>query len=299
MVCRVCGAPLPEQKGPGGRRKYCAGECATTAHQQQLEAYNTVRRVAKSKPASKRVYTGTPRPRSARDLEDLTLVARFQVGDEDAFTAIYIRYAPKLTNYIFRRCGDYGWAEDLVQEAMLKAARYIPHGQIHALEGYLILCVRQCWWLRVKQAQIRPTFEPYGSVRPDMGYVERAVLQRETLGDIIALLDTLPDDEREVAHLKLLYGYDLVSIASELEWATSRVRAVWRRCSRKFQAWAGSKSGSDALDQALVMALYPEAVPLESQCCVPGCCRARHAYERCEYHAQAMLEARARLHHVA
>jgi DNA-directed RNA polymerase specialized sigma24 family protein len=70
---------------------------------------------------------------------DAELVATFQAGDADAFEAIYCRYASLLTVYIWRRCGRWHLAEEMMQEAMLNAWKYIPHGTIHNLNGYLIL----------------------------------------------------------------------------------------------------------------------------------------------------------------
>lgn len=228
---------------------------------------------------------------------DAELVAAFQSGDDAAFTAIYDRYASLLTVYIWRRCGDWHLAEDLVQEAMHKAARYIPHGTMHDLNGYLILCVRQVWWMRAAQMRIRPETEPfdphahYGQI----GFVENVVCERETIQEVVTLLDCLPEEDRAVARLKLLYGYDLNGVADALGRGRSGVGAAWRRCHRKFVAWAGSKAHYDALDQALILARYPDTAPIENQCRVPGCARPRHAYERCAHHAEGMLARRRQL----
>lgn len=229
---------------------------------------------------------------------DNELVTAFQNGDDEAFAAIYQRHAPRLTVYIWRRCNDWHMAEDLVQEAMLKAARYIPHGTMYDLNGYLILCVRQVWWMRAAQIRIRPEtapLDPHGVYRGHVAYVEDHVLERETIQEVAALLDCLPDEDREVATLKLFYGYDVPGAAQVLGRGRSSVSAAWRRCSRRFVAWAGTKSRHAALEQALILAQHPNAVPVEHQCKVPGCARPRHAYERCEYHAAGMLARRQQL----
>lgn len=223
---------------------------------------------------------------------DAELVAAFQQGSEEAFEEIYRRYAPRLVVYIWRRCGHWHWAEEIVQEAMLKAARYIPHGTMYDLNGYLILCARQVWWLRAEQERRKPqpdTFDPWGAYSGHVGFVEDLAIERETAREIIDLLNMLPGDERDVALLKVLYDYDLQSAAQLLGRSRSNASALWRRTTRKLAGWKGTKSGREALEQALILAAQPEAVAIEDQCRVPGCSRPRHAHERCQYHADALL----------
>jgi RNA polymerase sigma factor (sigma-70 family) len=225
---------------------------------------------------------------------DDTLVRRFQHGDEDAFTAIYHRYAGLLRWNAWKLCGDWHFAEDICNEVWLTAWKYIPHGTMYKLDSYLVLLVKQRWWLVLNQLQRRPEtpLDVYNIYRTNVSYVEDVVIERETLCEIEQLLSYLPHAERQVATLKLLAGYDLRGAAAALGCSVSLSRALWRRCTRKFTAWAGTKQHYAALDQALILAREPAAVPIESQCKVPGCGRERHAYERCEYHAENMLARR-------
>ncbi len=231
----------------------------------------------------------------SKSRSDAELVAAYQAGDDAAFDVIYERYALLLRQYAYRRVGDWQFAEDLVQEAMLKAARYIPHGTIHSLDGYLILCVRELWWRRAEQARKRPETWPLDALhryRRYGGDVVAHIEERETLQEVAVLLQTLPDPDREVALLKLFYGHDLPSVAQASGRSLSSVKAAWKRCWHKFRAWGGGKEGRRALDQALVAITWPDAVPVERQCRVTGCCRPRHAYERCEYQANGLLARR-------
>lgn len=228
---------------------------------------------------------------------DAELVAAFQSGDEGAFEAIYRRYAPRLCRYIERRCGSQEWAEELVQEAMLKAARHIPHGAIYDLNSYLVLCVREMWWRRAEQARRRPDerhLDPH-SYNGHAGFVEDIVLERETIREVAVLISRLGEFDHAVAALKLLGGYDLPGVAELLGVSTSSARNAWRRASRKLQAWSGGKRAYAALEQALISSAWPEAVPLDSQCRVPGCARPRHALERCAHHAEELLARRRQL----
>lgn len=284
LACVVCGTPLRRRSPRGLPPRYCDAH-RPTWRAEHPRAINVPQTYARR----------DDRPVHGSDAD---LVALYQAGDEAAFTAIYERYAPRLTVYIWRRCGDWHFAEDLVQEAMLQAARYIPHGAIHDLNGYLILCVKEIWWMRVTQLRRRPEtepFDPHGVYRNQVGFVEGMVTERETVQEVAQLLDYLPDDERAVATLKVFYGYDIPGAAHALGCGRSAVSAAWRRCSRKFVGWAGTKEHYAALDQALILARYPDATPIAEQCKVPGCARPRHAYARCQYHAENMLARRRQL----
>ena len=128
-----------------------------------------------------------------------------------------------------------------------------------------------------------------------MAFVEDRVGERETIREIETPIDLLPEDERTVARLKVLIGHDIRGAAHALGQSRSRVAAIWRRTTRKFIAWKGTKSGHEALRQALILARYPEAQPIEDCCVVVGCARLRHAHGRCQYHYQTMLARRQQL----
>lgn len=51
---------------------------------------------------------------------DEQLIARFQSGDEQAFTELVKRYRDRLTNFVYQFLGDLEQAEDVVQDTMFK-----------------------------------------------------------------------------------------------------------------------------------------------------------------------------------
>ena len=55
--------------------------------------------------------------------EDRSDVDRVLAGDSDAFEGIVSRWLGPLVNFVYRFCGERGRAEDLAQEAFLKAYR--------------------------------------------------------------------------------------------------------------------------------------------------------------------------------
>lgn len=72
------------------------------------------------------------RRRPFQGVDDATLVARMQAFDPTAISEMYERYLPGLIKYVYYRTGSLQTAEDLADEAVLKALlnlqRYTDHG---------------------------------------------------------------------------------------------------------------------------------------------------------------------------
>jgi RNA polymerase sigma-70 factor (ECF subfamily) len=70
---------------------------------------------------------GTPaRVGSGGVADDGDLVARARAGDSVAFERLFERYHAAILNYIHRMVGDRALAEDLTQDAFIKAYRALP-----------------------------------------------------------------------------------------------------------------------------------------------------------------------------
>jgi len=68
---------------------------------------------------------GAEAPMSA-DISDLSLVRRVQRGDKGAFDALVLKYQHKLVKLVMRYVRNPAEAEDIAQEAFIKAYRALP-----------------------------------------------------------------------------------------------------------------------------------------------------------------------------
>src|ERR1700727_3974271 len=68
---------------------------------------------------------GAEAPMSA-DISDLSLVRRVQRGDKGAFDALVLKYHHKLVKLVMRYVRNPAEAEDIAQEAFIKAYRALP-----------------------------------------------------------------------------------------------------------------------------------------------------------------------------
>src|SRR5471030_2809411 len=60
------------------------------------------------------------------DVSDLSLVRRVQSGDKGAFDALVLKYQHKVTKLVMRYVRNPAEAEDIAQEAFIKAYRALP-----------------------------------------------------------------------------------------------------------------------------------------------------------------------------
>ena len=72
---------------------------------------------------------GGPDGRKPIAFDDLTLVKRFRQGDMESFSLLVAKYQDRIYNMLLRMCGRAADAEELAQEAFLRAMERI--GQFH------------------------------------------------------------------------------------------------------------------------------------------------------------------------
>jgi RNA polymerase sigma-70 factor (ECF subfamily) len=68
---------------------------------------------------------GDPERREPIASDDLALVQRFRQGDKDAFSLLIVKYQDRIYNMLLRMCGQPADAEELAQEAFLRAMERI------------------------------------------------------------------------------------------------------------------------------------------------------------------------------
>ena len=62
---------------------------------------------------------------------DEELIARFQEGDEQAYTELVNRYRDKLITFVYRFVNEFEKAEDIVQDALFKLYTHKPVSYTH------------------------------------------------------------------------------------------------------------------------------------------------------------------------
>jgi RNA polymerase sigma-70 factor, ECF subfamily len=174
---------------------------------------------------------------SAADTSDLSLVRRVQRGDKGAFDALVLKYQHKVVKLVMRYVRNPAEAEDVAQEAFIKAYR--------ALAQFRGDSAFYTWLYRIaintaKNAVVSRDRSPVefdlDSQNPDESYdmqsrlkdsetPEGLVLTDEIRGTVNAAIEALPEDLRTAIILRELEGLSYEEIASTMGCPVGTVRS--------------------------------------------------------------------------
>ena len=166
---------------------------------------------------------------------DAELVARVRQGDEAAFEQLVRRHQRYAFNLAYRVLGDYAEAEDVTQEAFVRAWRGMPgfRGQARFTTWlYRIvynLCLNRLPRLRRELLQSEPLEEVL--INPDPCPPD-LFETRERSAFLHAQLDHLPEKYRLVLTLRYLHELSYAEIAAALDVPMGTVKTHLHRARR-------------------------------------------------------------------
>jgi len=170
------------------------------------------------------------------EIPDLTLVQRVQQGDRRAFDQLVLRYQHKVLKLVMRYMRNHAEAEDIAQEAFLKAYR-----AIHSFRGDSAFYT---WIYRIaintaKNALVAAKRRPLdydldlqdpeqnernGRLR-DEATPESLLLTEEIRQTVDAAIGALPEDLRRAVVLREYEGLSYEEIAAVMECPVGTVRS--------------------------------------------------------------------------
>jgi RNA polymerase sigma-70 factor (ECF subfamily) len=171
------------------------------------------------------------------DTSDLSLVRRVQRGDKGAFDALVLKYQHKVVKLVMRYVRNPAEAEDVAQEAFIKAYRALP--QFRGESAFYT------WLYRIaintaKNAVVSRDRSPVefdlDAQNSDEGYdmqgrlkdsetPEGLVLTDEIRSTVNSAIDALPEDLRTAIVLRELEGLSYEEIAAAMGCPVGTVRS--------------------------------------------------------------------------
>jgi len=167
-------------------------------------------------------------------IEDTALVRRTLSGDQEAFTALVEKYKDPVFNVAYRMLGNPTEAEDVAQEAFVRAYTQLhTYKDTHRFSTWLLSIASH---LSIDQLRRRrflalplenvPFLEWIADVGPSP---EQSALRRETADDMQRILDTLPMKYRAVLLLRYWHDFSYEEIAQALDLTPALVKARLHR----------------------------------------------------------------------
>lgn len=168
---------------------------------------------------------------------DLVLVERVQDGDQEAFGLLVSKYQRKLLRLVLRMVRDHAEAEDVAQEAFIKAYRALPNfrGDSAFYTWLYRIGVNTAKNWLVANGRRMPTMSEIGD--DDADGVDESVLLRDDetpdrvlmsrqIGETVnAAMDALPEDLRTAISLREIEGLSYEEIAQVMDCPIGTVRS--------------------------------------------------------------------------
>lgn len=168
---------------------------------------------------------------------DLSLVQLAQRGDAGAFDALVRRYQHKVVKLVLRYVRDPAEAEDIAQEAFIKAYRALPRFRgdsafytwlyriaINTAKNVLASRGRSPIQYEVDRSDDDDNYDVVANLK-DTATPEALALTEEIRSTVTAAIEALPEDLRTAIQLRELEGLSYEEIAAAMECPVGTVRS--------------------------------------------------------------------------
>ena len=171
------------------------------------------------------------------DVSDLSLVRRVQRGDKGAFDVLVLKYQHKLVKLVTRYVRNPAEAEDIAQEAFIKAYRALPQFRgdsafytwlyriaINTAKNAVVSRDRSPVDYDLDRSSIDESYDMQGRLK-DSETPEGLVLTDEIRQTVNAAIEQLPEDLRTAIVLRELEGLSYEQIAASMGCPVGTVRS--------------------------------------------------------------------------
>jgi RNA polymerase sigma-70 factor (ECF subfamily) len=181
-----------------------------------------------------------PTAEHTEDLDTARLVTRFQGGDRDAFSALYLRYFERVYAYLKIALGDSHEAEDTAQQVFLKVLEALPRYERRKqpFRAWLFVVVRNHALTQLRTRDRAEPLEPADidarrdtAREPDLGAL-RWVTDRE----LVVFVERLPRAQQQILMLRYMLDLSSIEVARILDMTPDQVRSSQRRALRFLEA---------------------------------------------------------------
>lgn len=176
-------------------------------------------------------------------MTETEIIEKIQLGDNQAFDELVVQYLPLVYRYLIRLTNDVTLAEDLAQEAFVRAWQSIKHfDSSRPFRPWLLNIARNAAFDVLRRKKVAPfsslsTSEQLGviSIADQSLTPKEAAEQNETTSFVKNILDRLSATEKEVLVLHYLEELKVSEIATILNLPLETIRTRLRRAREAFR----------------------------------------------------------------
>jgi RNA polymerase sigma-70 factor (ECF subfamily) len=189
------------------------------------------------------------------DLSDRALWQQAREGDSSAFGVVFERHAGRISNYCFRRTGDWALAEDLTATTFLLAWRSRGRAPLQADSALPLLFGIATNVLRNQRRSLRRRREAFARLplerteEPDFGDETSERLDDQVaMRELLRLFTLLPRREQDVLALCDWSGLSYEDAAAALDIPIGTVRSRLARGRRRLRELATASGPEGDVD---------------------------------------------------
>ncbi len=158
--------------------------------------------------------------------DDRTLITKYISGEEKAFEVLLLRYKDRIYRSIQMKVRDEALANDLFQDAFIKIINTLKAGNYNE-EGKFLP-----WALRIAQnlvidhfrksnkvkmisesSSLKDDYNILHTLKLEEGTIEQQIGRDELEGQVVELIDHLPESQREILKLRIYNDMSFKDIA--------------------------------------------------------------------------------------
>ena len=137
--------------------------------------------------------------------------------DRSAFDALYLKYAAKTEEFLYRMLKDHSEAEDITQDIFLKIWRNRTSiGAVDAFGPYLFRMARNAVYARFDNRSVRENYARRASLLPEYELPASAIDSRDLLLLIRMVVEKMPEQRRRIFRMSREEGLSNDQIAEQL-----------------------------------------------------------------------------------
>lgn len=159
-------------------------------------------------------------------LEDHKLVTHYINGKEEAFETLLLRHKDKIYNYIYIKIRDHALAQDIFQDTFVKIVQTLKKGKYNEEGKFLPWAMRIAHNLVIdyfrKANKVRmisesssrtDDFNIFSVLELDEDNAQEVITKTELESQMIALIDHLPDSQRDILNMRIFQEMSFKDIA--------------------------------------------------------------------------------------